>query len=165
MGFSMPMAISFSLKGIYYSPKLSDSSSPSVDELQLFKPCQDFSTANYDDPKELCDQAGWVVQEPFPELAYNLDERRSMTYLTEERITTLACDGKQFNLNLNFALAAYDVDFDQIPPCVSFGFSPLGGSFNRLKNIKDVMNFYRTSYTKATMIYDCLALSVNFNLR
>ncbi|KAL3213666.1 hypothetical protein MRX96_007685 [Rhipicephalus microplus] len=89
MGFSMPMAISFSLKGVYYSPKLSDSSSPSVDELQLFKPCQDFSTANYDDPKELCDQAGWVVQEPFPELAYNLDERRSMTYLTEERITTL----------------------------------------------------------------------------
>ncbi|KAL1443550.1 hypothetical protein MTO96_045963 [Rhipicephalus appendiculatus] len=51
MGFSMPLAISFSLKGIYYSPKLSDPSSPSVDEFQLFRPCEDFSTTNYDDPK------------------------------------------------------------------------------------------------------------------
>lgn len=163
MGFSMPFAISLSLKGIYYSPKLSNPSSPTVDEFQLFKPCQDFGTANYDDPKVLCNVAGWTPRHPFPQLAYNLGERRSITYLTEERLAGLACEEKQYNLNLNYALAAYDVDFDHAPPCASFGFSPFGGSFNRLKVIQDVMNFFRTTYTNPKENFNCLKLSVNFN--
>ncbi|KAH7939361.1 hypothetical protein HPB52_011404 [Rhipicephalus sanguineus] len=148
---------------IYYSPKLSNPSSPTVDEFQLFKPCQDFGTANYDDPKVLCNVAGWTPRHPFPQLAYNLGERRSITYLTEERLAGLACEEKQYNLNLNYALAAYDVDFDHAPPCASFGFSPFGGSFNRLKVIQDVMNFFRTTYTNPKENFNCLKLSVNFN--
>ncbi|KAL3213656.1 hypothetical protein MRX96_007676 [Rhipicephalus microplus] len=51
MGLSIPVGISFSLKGVYYAPKLSNQSSPKVDEMQMFKPCQDHPEPFYEDPK------------------------------------------------------------------------------------------------------------------
>ncbi|KAH7932418.1 hypothetical protein HPB51_029298 [Rhipicephalus microplus] len=123
-GFSIPLGISFSLKGVYYTPKFADPASPALDEFQLFKPCQDHPEPYYEDPKVFCPQDDWSPK--LPSLAYNMREKKTITYLTETTITQMACNGKKFHLNLKFALAAYDVDFDHALPCPRLGFQSSG---------------------------------------
>ncbi|KAL1475576.1 hypothetical protein MTO96_019506 [Rhipicephalus appendiculatus] len=160
MGFSIPFAISFSLKGAYYAPKLDDPSAPEAHEFQLFKPCEDFKTAYYDDPKTLCGKSGWKPENlvPTPELAYNLDEKRAMTYLPEKMIATLACEPKQFYLNISYGLAAYDVDYDQAAPCRQLGFALMGTSYTRVRNMRALMEFLKNSYTHPTTNFVCQTL-------
>ncbi|KAL1473824.1 hypothetical protein MTO96_038446 [Rhipicephalus appendiculatus] len=159
-GLSIPLGISFSLKGVYYAPKFASPSSPMKDEFQMFKPCQDHPSPYYEDPKSLCSQGDWIPTQPVPELAYNVGERKTMTYLTEATIVQLACHSKQFYLNLEFALAAYDVDFDSAPPCFRLGFQSSRAVFNRIKNLRKVMDFIRTNYTSASKNFDCLLISI-----
>ncbi|KAH6924192.1 hypothetical protein HPB50_013591 [Hyalomma asiaticum] len=155
MGFAIPTAISFSLKGVYYAPRISSPNSPKEHEFSLFGPCVDFHTSNFDDPKTLCGNPDWTPQVILHEMAYSLKLKRMMTYLTESMISTLACDVKQFNLNLNFGIAAYDVDYDRAAPCKDFGFKTLGSSYSRVANTREVMNFFRTNYTKPTDNFVC----------
>ncbi|KAH7939020.1 hypothetical protein HPB52_004935 [Rhipicephalus sanguineus] len=163
MGLSIPLAISFSLKGVYYAPKFANPSSPNPNEFQLFKPCEDHSKPYYDDPHNLCKQTqgNWIPQKSLPVLAHNIDQKKAMTYLTEITVAQLACEGKVFNLKLNFALAAYDADFDQGAKCPRLGFDIFGGSYNRLLNMRKVMDFLRNSYTSAKDNFDCQSVAVN----
>ncbi|KAL1481202.1 hypothetical protein MTO96_002429 [Rhipicephalus appendiculatus] len=87
MGISIPLAISFSLKGVYYAPKFANPASPTLDEFQMFKPCQDHQEPFYEDPKMLCSQGNWTPKLPL--LAYNMGEKRTISYLTEATITQL----------------------------------------------------------------------------
>ncbi|KAL1447373.1 hypothetical protein MTO96_028584 [Rhipicephalus appendiculatus] len=141
-------------------PKFASPSSPKVDEFQMFKPCQDHQGPYYEDPKSLCSQGNWTPKQPLPVLAYNMGEKKTMTYLTEATIAQLACNAKQFNLNLDFALAAYDVDFDHDPPCFRLGFQASGASFNRIKITRDVLNFIRNSYTSTKENLNCQLIAI-----
>ncbi|KAL3216440.1 hypothetical protein MRX96_033084 [Rhipicephalus microplus] len=155
-GFVIPIGISFSLKGVYYAPKFANPATPKVDEFQMFKQCQDHQYPFYDDPKSLCSQGNWTPTQPLSMLAYNVGEKRSLTYLTDIGVAQLACDGKEYNLNLDFSLAAYDVDYDYAPTCVRLGFQPSGASFQRIKNMRDVLNFIRSKYLHVADNLDCL---------
>ncbi|XP_049274548.1 uncharacterized protein LOC125759592 [Rhipicephalus sanguineus] len=160
-GLSIPLAMSFSLKGVYYTPMFADPSAPKTDEFQLFKPCTRHREPFYEDPKVLCTQSGWISNGSLPLLAYNMGEKKTITYLTEATIAQLACNAKQLNLNLKFSLVAYDVDFDQAPPCHRLGFAPAGGPFTRINNMREVMNFILTSYTSAKENFNCQLVAIS----
>ncbi|KAL1481198.1 hypothetical protein MTO96_002425 [Rhipicephalus appendiculatus] len=121
LGLSIPLGISFSLKGVYYTPKIANPS-PEPDKFPLFEPCKDHQKPYYDDPNTLCNNGKWTPRNPLPRIAYNKDENRAITYMTETTVAELACDGKQFNINLHFSLAAYDAEFDHMQPCANLGF-------------------------------------------
>ncbi|XP_075532156.1 uncharacterized protein LOC142564861 [Dermacentor variabilis] len=166
LNLSIPFAISFGMKGIYYAPKLANPSSPKAEEFVLFKPCQDFASAKFDNPKEVCRKDGWEAAKYLPQHAYNLAEKMTITYLTEATIAKLACDAKVLNLKLNYGLAAYDVDYDEHQTCLAFGFATsLGGPsrLNRVVNMRQVMDFLRTNYTSAKDNFNCLAVSDPLN--
>ncbi|KAL3219004.1 hypothetical protein MRX96_031201, partial [Rhipicephalus microplus] len=139
-------------------PKFADPASPALDEFQLFKPCQDHPEPYYEDPKVFCPQDDWSPK--LPSLAYNMRQKKTITYLTETTITQMACNGKKFHLNLKFALAAYDVDFDHAPPCSRLGFQSSGAGYNRVKNTRNVLNFIRNNYTDARANFKCRLIPV-----
>ncbi|KAL1445410.1 hypothetical protein MTO96_029195 [Rhipicephalus appendiculatus] len=124
-------------------------------------PCQDHPKPYYDDPKSLCNKADWIGKHPLPVLAYNKRQKKTITYVTETTVAQLACASKLFNLKLNFALAAYDVDFDHAAPCPNLGFDAFGGSLNRVRNMRKVMSFLRDNYTSPTQNFDCETISVS----
>ncbi|KAL3220393.1 hypothetical protein MRX96_050403 [Rhipicephalus microplus] len=126
LSLSIPLAISFSLKGVYYVPRLAQPVLTQNHQYELFQPCQDHEMPYYEDPKG-------------------------------------ACDGKQFNLKLNFTLAAYDVDFDYNRPCTELGFDPFSSQFSRVKVAKVVSDFFRTNYTSTTMNSNCQLLALSFS--
>ncbi|XP_075532157.1 uncharacterized protein LOC142564862 [Dermacentor variabilis] len=163
---SIPVAISFGMKGIYYAPKFAKPSSPKPEEFALFKPCHDFASEKFDNPKEVCRKSGWQAPKYLPRHAHSLAEKMTITYLTESAIATLACDAKVFNLKLNYGLAAYDVDYDEHQTCLAFGFAAsLGGAsrLNRVVNMRQVMDFLRTNFTSAKDSFNCLAVSDPFS--
>ncbi|KAL3246681.1 hypothetical protein MRX96_057547 [Rhipicephalus microplus] len=164
LNLSIPLAISFSLKGVYYVPRLAQPVLTQDHQYELFQPCQDHEMPYYEDPKGLCGKKNWAAPANLPLIASNLEEKRALTYLPDATIVTLACDGKQFNLKLNFTLAAYDVDFDYNRPCTELGFDPFSSQFSRVKVAKVVSDFFRTNYTSTTMNSNCqlLALSLSF---
>ncbi|XP_054934459.1 uncharacterized protein [Dermacentor andersoni] len=166
LNLSIPVAISFGMKGMYYAPKFADPSSPKAEEFVLFKPCQDFASAKFDDPKEVCRKSGWEVPKNLPTYAHNLAEKMTITYLTEATIATLVCDAKDFNLKLNYGLAAYDIDYDVRQTCLAFGFATSLGrpsQLNRVLNMRQVMDFLRTNYTSSKDNFNCLAVSDPLN--
>nr|XP_054934464.1 uncharacterized protein LOC129388357 [Dermacentor andersoni] len=148
LGFVIPLAMSFGMKGLFYAPKIRNLGAPTIEDFQLFKPCKDFQTAKYEDPKKVCAEGGWTVSR-LRTHAYNLNQGKALTYLTEPWITILACDGKQFNINLDYALAAYDVDYDAELPCDSFGFIPQGERFGRVTAMREVSNLLRANCVPA----------------
>ncbi|XP_075726399.1 uncharacterized protein LOC142768315 [Rhipicephalus microplus] len=50
---SIPLAISFSLKGVYYVPRLAQPVLTQDHQYELFQPCQDHEMPYYEDPKGL----------------------------------------------------------------------------------------------------------------
>ncbi|XP_054934457.1 uncharacterized protein [Dermacentor andersoni] len=162
LNLSIPVALSFGMKGMYYAPKFADPSSPKDDEFALFKPCQDFPSAKFDDPKEVCRNTSWQAPKYLPTYAHNLAAKKMITYLTESAIARLVCDAKVSSLKLNYGLAAYDIDYDVRQTCLAFGFaSSLGrpSQLNRVLNMRQVMDFLRTNYTSATENFKCLTVS------
>ncbi|XP_070382679.1 uncharacterized protein [Dermacentor albipictus] len=147
LGLSIPLAMSFGMRGLVYAPKFLNEAAPTIEEFQLLKPCKDFEAAKYEDPKKVCAEGGWIASSPVPGHAYNVNQRKAFTYLTELRIATLACEVKKFRINLDFALAAYDVDYDAELSCAPFGFLSLGQRFGRVIFMRKVTNFFRTNYT------------------
>ncbi|KAH6924046.1 hypothetical protein HPB50_010839 [Hyalomma asiaticum] len=154
MGLAIPTAISFTFKGLYYLPKFADDYSPKVEEFMLFKKCAYFDPPFYGDPKALCGKPDWTPV--LPELAYSLSLKRTITYLTGARIATLACDAKQFYLDLTFNLAGYDVGYDHAAPCEELGFNTQRSSYGRVVMMRELMNFLRTNYTKPTDNFVCI---------
>ncbi|KAH8029455.1 hypothetical protein HPB51_000551 [Rhipicephalus microplus] len=163
LNLSIPLAISFSLKGVYYVPRLAQPVLTQDHQYELFQPCQDHEMPYYEDPKGLCGKKNWAAPANLPVIASNLEEKRALTYLPDAAIVTLACDGKQFNLKLNFTLAAYDVDFDYNRPCTELGFDPFSSQFSRVKVAKVVSDFFRTNYTSTTMNSNCQLLALSFS--
>ncbi|KAL1475977.1 hypothetical protein MTO96_036880, partial [Rhipicephalus appendiculatus] len=142
-------------------PKFADPASPKPDDFELFEPCESFESAEYDNPITVCGEAGWTVSKSSPTLAYNLAQERTITYLTEKTIASLACDVKDSNLDLTFSLAAYDVDYDHGPSCAAFGFSPpesSSTSFNRVVKMGDILNFFEKHYTSSADNSECKAI-------
>ncbi|KAH7939838.1 hypothetical protein HPB52_018050 [Rhipicephalus sanguineus] len=158
LGLSIPLAISFGFKGLYYTPKFADPVSPKPDDFELFKPCRSTASAEYDNPLTVCGQAGWTVSKSSRTLAYNSAQKRTITFLTERTIALLACDVKESNLDLAFSLAAYDVDYDDGLPCAAFGFSyPESSltSFNRVVKMGYILNFLEKNYTSTAYNSEC----------
>ncbi|KAL3213645.1 hypothetical protein MRX96_007666 [Rhipicephalus microplus] len=164
LGLSIPLAISFGLKGVFYVPKLgSPILSKDGQQYELFQPCKDHQAPYYDDPKELCGDASWTAPKKLPVSASNMAQKRAVTYLTEVTIATFACDGKQFNLKLDFTLAAYDVDFDSQTPCLELGFDVFSNRFSRVLLAKKVSNYLRTQYNDTTQNFNCQLQAVSFS--
>ncbi|KAL1481195.1 hypothetical protein MTO96_002423 [Rhipicephalus appendiculatus] len=151
LGLSIPLGISFSLKGVYYTPKIANPS-PEPAKFPLYEPCKDHQKPYYDDPSALCNNRKWTPRNPLPIIAYNPDEKRAITYLTENSISQLACDGKQLNMNLKFALAAYDAEFDSMPPCL----------YLVKKNPKDHSNMTMLALAVVMTLLDSKSLAVNY---
>ncbi|XP_070382824.1 uncharacterized protein [Dermacentor albipictus] len=157
LGLSIPLAMSFGMKGLFYAPKFPNPGAPKIMDFQLFKPCNDFQTAKYEDPKKVCAEDGWTVSPPVPAHAYNIKQRKAFTYLTELRIASLACNGKEFSLNLDYALAAYDVDYDAELSCAPFGFLSRDQRFSRVTVMRKVSNFFRAKHSKLKRYFGCAA--------
>ncbi|KAH6924050.1 hypothetical protein HPB50_010843 [Hyalomma asiaticum] len=156
LGLSIPTAISFTFKGLYFLPSFTDPSSPRLDEFMLYKKCGNFPMPHYDDPNELCGNPDWTPV--LPEMAYSLKRRRTMTYLTMSRIATLACNDKQVHLDLSFGIAAYDVDSDRAAPCKELGFNTQLSTYGRVVKMHELMNFFRDNYTKSSDNTVCKSL-------
>ncbi|KAH7933230.1 hypothetical protein HPB49_010570 [Dermacentor silvarum] len=86
---SIPLSISFGMKGLYYAPKLANEASPKEEEFALFKACKDFASDKFGHPKEVCRKNGWVAHEYLPTYGHNLAEKRMITYLTEATVASL----------------------------------------------------------------------------
>ncbi|XP_070382834.1 uncharacterized protein [Dermacentor albipictus] len=159
LGLSIPLAMSFGMRGLVYAPKFLNEAAPTIEEFQLLKPCKDFEAAKYEDPKKVCAEGGWIESLLVPGHAYNINQRKAFTYLTERRIAVLACDGKQFSIDLDYGLAAYDVDYDAELSCAPFGFLPLDERFGRVTVMRKLSNFLRAKYTDRTKRYACQELA------
>ncbi|KAH7939704.1 hypothetical protein HPB52_016185 [Rhipicephalus sanguineus] len=158
LGLSIPLAISFGLKGLCYAPKIADPASPKPDDFELFKPCESFASSEYDNPITVCRQAGWTVSKSSPTLAYNSVQKRTMTSSNRKNLVSLACDVKESIPDLAFSLAAYDVDYDDGLPCAAFGFTPPESSltsFNRVVKMGSILNFLETNYTSTADNSEC----------
>ncbi|XP_070382832.1 uncharacterized protein [Dermacentor albipictus] len=90
LGLSIPLAMSFGMRGLVYAPKFLNEAAPTIEEFQLLKPCKDFEAAKYEDPKKVCAEGGWIESLLVPGHAYNINQRKAFTYLTERRIAVLA---------------------------------------------------------------------------
>ncbi|KAL1486733.1 hypothetical protein MTO96_031282 [Rhipicephalus appendiculatus] len=144
------------------SQRLHDLAMERTDTGEKLQQIQRESAARYDEKRrEPAFLIGsWTPTEPLPQLAYNVGKKKTMTYLTEATIVQLACHSKQFYLNLEFALAAYDVNFDDAPPCLRLGFQSSRVVFNRIKNLRKVMNFLKANYTSVSKNFECLLISI-----
>ncbi|XP_075728558.1 uncharacterized protein LOC142769307 [Rhipicephalus microplus] len=128
LNLSIPLAVSFSYKGIYYVPQSyaipTDSS-----YYEYFMPCTDHPPPYYADPKEYCGGYVFYARSTVEGFASNSVEKRAITFVTDQIVKKLACVAKQSNFDLNFVLAAYDVDFDSLGTCTELGFFPLDGTY------------------------------------
>ncbi|KAH6924045.1 hypothetical protein HPB50_010838 [Hyalomma asiaticum] len=147
LGINIPTAISFTFRGVYFLPNFTNPSKRRPEDFMMFSKCKFFYELPYfDDPNKLCGNPNWTSVPP--QLAYSIKLRRTITYLTMSTIATMACDAKQFHLNLDFGLVAYDVDADRAPPCKELGFNTQLGIYGRVLKMRELMDFLRAKYKK-----------------
>ncbi|KAL3211626.1 hypothetical protein MRX96_051992 [Rhipicephalus microplus] len=69
----------------------------------------------------------------------------------------------QFYLNLDFGIAAYDVDYDQAAPCRRLGFARLSTSYTRVTNMRVLVKFLKDSYDDPSKNLTCHLLVDSFD--
>ncbi|KAH6924922.1 hypothetical protein HPB50_026427 [Hyalomma asiaticum] len=175
LSIAVPVSLSLSLAGRFYTPRFTDPASPKDEEFGLFKPCRDFNTTRYGDPVSVVcesEQVDWKYESKTRlnyVYTFSKAEKRTLTYETKGTLTNKAsnaacaqeyrrtvCDTKYHFVRLSYNLAAYDIDYDASPTgCRRFGLS--SGAFNRLSHVRALHEYLQTKYTNPNKIFDCRA--------
>ncbi|XP_065303460.1 uncharacterized protein [Dermacentor albipictus] len=157
-----PLAISFTLKGRMYQPKVKEA----IDET-LFKKCIPGNFSQYVDPLEFCDLAKkGYISGPF---FVNIDKTNIAFVTTPERTTVVYFDSKDTlrlkicvlkyqAVDLAVSLAPYDVNYD----FDSFDCNAVS-NFSRTVHIATtVLDFIKNRFTDGSRKSSCIALGKGF---
>ncbi|XP_075724200.1 uncharacterized protein LOC142766882 [Rhipicephalus microplus] len=89
----------------------------------------------------------------FAEYAYDRGHEIVMVFDGKKGMKNKFCDLKQHYLNLNYGIAAYDVDFDSVShPCKLLG---IDGPYSRVYFLRKVRDFVASNYTGAPSKAEC----------
>ncbi|XP_075726398.1 uncharacterized protein LOC142768314 [Rhipicephalus microplus] len=108
LNLSIPLAVSFSYKGIYYVPQSyaipTDSS-----YYEYFMPCTDHPPPYYADPKEYCGGYVFYARSTVEGFASNSVEKRAITFVTDQIVKKLVSNPHCFSYNGTIVRFAYNL--------------------------------------------------------
>ncbi|XP_077552825.1 uncharacterized protein LOC144167436 [Haemaphysalis longicornis] len=139
-GFNIGLAVSFTVSGHMYKPK-----GDKPEDYKLFNPCENFDGNYYVAPYELCkpntDFFDKVERSENYMFTFNTSAERALTFESPATIKNKACEAKSTCQGVTFAVAAYDIEYDNQPhrpQCLEFG---LVGPFGRVAILKKINSY------------------------
>lgn len=133
-GMQVPMAISFSLSGRLYKPRLSNRSSTNARHFELFLRCQNFNGTYYVSPGLVCKSGTpWMNNVRGKSTSdtlftFNPVTKGTLTFDDILALRVKACETKRLCKEKPFRLAVYDIEYDAFnTKCgTSIQFPPFG---------------------------------------
>ncbi|XP_054931042.1 uncharacterized protein [Dermacentor andersoni] len=151
-------AVSVTMKGRWYTPKVDDVNERNIGAYGVFEPCDRFS--GYAVPHIICNkvQSQYRRNLEFNDTGlfmqtYDKLPRNKRTLVFDSSVTQLRkiCDARYKDKKVAYTIAAYDVNYDYAPSLCPL---EVPGLFNRTKSYKKVNQFL--AHFNGTHKADCL---------
>ncbi|XP_065303993.1 probable serine/threonine-protein kinase clkA [Dermacentor albipictus] len=157
--------VSVTLKGRWYQPKYPDVLSDDIGNFTFYQSCTNFTEDQDVAPALICDMDLPTIEKNYK---YDRDARagisfdkatlRTLTLETEKSLKEKLCELKRNNVDTDFSLAVYDIDFDA--PDVLCSTLTIRGSYRRLKMVHKLRNFFRDRFRQKAQFQQCKNLRV-----
>ncbi|XP_077552168.1 uncharacterized protein LOC144166543 [Haemaphysalis longicornis] len=158
--------MAFSMHGRLYQPLNPATEGRNVGGYGFFKRCSPATFDQFVVPYEACDRSTFLGKTNlknnykyddavFSSLAYDQNAQRTMTFDTTKELRFKVCDMKRNALDVNYAIAVYDIDsdFDSLRRgCVDIKLDP---RYSRLYLLEKLGSFVYDNYTSAENFTKC----------